>query len=186
MVVVLDLFSPVVNWLWKVTFSYWSWFRVNYLDIKCLEVRPSCCLTYYINEKTYLFVFFLQQRAFTFTSPRKQQTVSITAGNPRNRHVVHGLRQKSFKLMWRCHQLLSGFLAKGHLPRVTRQSRQSLMIRVIMKLSWGLCTDLVTFALQLRKTPETSAWRAFDEGAVRPVIASTGGPFPPNEVGRIA
>ena len=26
--------------------------------------------------------------------------------------------QKSFKLVWRCHQLLSGFLAKGHLPRV--------------------------------------------------------------------
>ena len=26
--------------------------------------------------------------------------------------------QKSFKLVWRCHQLLSGFLAKDHLPRV--------------------------------------------------------------------
>ena len=25
--------------------------------------------------------------------------------------------KKSYKLMWRCHQLLSGFLAKGHLPR---------------------------------------------------------------------
>ena len=25
--------------------------------------------------------------------------------------------------MWRCHQLLSGFLAKGHLTRVSRQSR---------------------------------------------------------------
>ena len=34
--------------------------------------------------------------------------------------------------MWRCQQLLSGFLAKGHLPRV---SRRSLMIRVIMKLN---------------------------------------------------
>ena len=28
--------------------------------------------------------------------------------------------------MWRCNQLLSGFLAKGHLPRVSRQSRRSL------------------------------------------------------------
>ena len=27
--------------------------------------------------------------------------------------------------MWRCHQLLSGFLAKDHLPRVSRQSRLS-------------------------------------------------------------
>jgi len=26
------------------------------------------------------------------------------------------------------------------------------MIRVIMKWSWGLCTDLLAFALQLRKT----------------------------------
>ena len=39
-----------------------------------------------------------------------------------------GCGQKSFKLMWRCHQLLSGLLAKGHLPRV---SRRSLMIRVM-------------------------------------------------------
>jgi hypothetical protein len=30
--------------------------------------------------------------------------------------AVHGAM--SFKLVWRCHQLLSVFLAKGHLPRV--------------------------------------------------------------------
>ena len=28
--------------------------------------------------------------------------------------------KKGFKLLWRCHQLLSGFLAKGHLARVSR------------------------------------------------------------------
>ena len=60
-----------------------------------------------------------------------------------------GCGQKNFQLVWWCHQLLSGFLAKGHLLRV---SRQSLIIRVIMK-SWGLCTDLLPFALQLKKTP---------------------------------
>ena len=68
--------------------------------------------------------------------------------------VVHGATgcgQKCFKVVWRCHQLLSGFLVKGHLPRM---SRQSLMIRAIMKGSWGLCTDHLAFALQLRKTPE--------------------------------
>ena len=59
--------------------------------------------------------------------------------------------KKSFKLVWRWHQLLSGFLANGHLSRV---SRRSLMIRVIMKLSMGLCTDLLAFALRLTKTPE--------------------------------
>ena len=31
--------------------------------------------------------------------------------------------QKSCKLVWRCHQLISEFLAKGHLPRMCHQSR---------------------------------------------------------------
>jgi hypothetical protein len=31
-------------------------------------------------------------------------------------------QKKSFKPVWQCHQLLSGFLAKGHLHRVSRQS----------------------------------------------------------------
>ena len=31
----------------------------------------------------------------------------------------HGLRPKSFKLMRRCHQLLSGFLANDYLPRLS-------------------------------------------------------------------
>ena len=43
-----------------------------------------------------------------------------------------GCGQKSFKPVWRCHQLLSGFLAKGHLPRMSRQSRRSLMIRAYL------------------------------------------------------
>ena len=42
----------------------------------------------------------------------------------------------------------------SHLSRVSRQLRRSLMIRVIIKWSWGLCTDLLAFALQPRKTPE--------------------------------
>ena len=37
--------------------------------------------------------------------------------------LAMGCGQKSFKLVWRCHQLLSGFLVKGHLSRVSRQSR---------------------------------------------------------------
>ena len=65
---------------------------------------------------------------------------------------IMGCSQKSFKLVWRCHQLLSGCLAKCHFSRVSRQSLRSLIIRVIMKQSWGLCRDLLPFALQLRKT----------------------------------
>ena len=33
--------------------------------------------------------------------------------------------KKAFKLVWRFPQLLSGFLAKGHLQRVSRQSHLS-------------------------------------------------------------
>jgi hypothetical protein len=37
--------------------------------------------------------------------------------------------QKGFKLVWRCHQILSGFLANDHFP----QSHVSqLMLRVII------------------------------------------------------
>ena len=34
--------------------------------------------------------------------------------------------RKSFKLAWWCHKLLSGFLAKGQLPRVSRQPSRSV------------------------------------------------------------
>ena len=40
-------------------------------------------------------------------------------------HVAMGCGQRSSKLVWRCHQLLSGFLAQDHFPRVSRQSRLS-------------------------------------------------------------
>ena len=43
-----------------------------------------------------------------------------------------------------------------------------------MKWFRGLCTDILVFALQLRKT---SARRSPDEVAVRPVIASNGVPY---------
>ena len=33
--------------------------------------------------------------------------------------------QSPLKISWRCHQLLSAFLGKGHLPRVSYQSRLS-------------------------------------------------------------
>ena len=60
---------------------------------------------------------------------------------------------------------------------MARQSRRSPMIGVIMKWSWGLCTDLLAFALHMRKIPENLR-RPSDEGAVRPVIASNGVPCP--------
>ena len=91
-------------------------------------------------------------------------------------HGAMGCGQKSFKLVWWCKQLLTGFLAKGHLSPVSRQLRRSLMIRVIIKLSWGLCTDLLA-PYSRGKPQKTSARRPSDEGAMRPVIASNGVPY---------
>ena len=51
--------------------------------------------------------------------------------------------KKNFQLMWRCHQLLSGFLAKGHLPRVSRQvsndKGNNEMILVAVHRSPSIC-----------------------------------------------
>ena len=115
-------------------------------------------------------------------------------------HGAMGCGQKSFKLVWWCHQLLSGFLTKDHLPRVSCQSCRSLMIPAVHgdmgcsqknlyacmavppapvrvpsirplapsvtlvtsvandkgdnEMILRLCTDLLAFALQPRKTPE--------------------------------
>ena len=63
------------------------------------------------------------------------------------------LAKKMFKLVWRCHQLLPGFLPKGHLLQVSRLSYLSANDRIIMRRYRGLCTDLLAFALRLRKTP---------------------------------
>ena len=86
------------------------------------------------------------------------------------RPVVHGT-------MGCGHLLLYGSLAKGHLPRVSRQSRRSLIIWVMMKWSWG-CAQISRHLPYSRGKPQkTSARRPYDEGAVRPVIASNGVPF---------
>jgi hypothetical protein len=50
------------------------------------------------------------------------------------------------------------------------------MIRVVMRWYQGMCTDLLTFTLQLRETPKTSARRSLMK-AVQPVIASNGIPY---------
>ena len=60
--------------------------------------------------------------------------------------------QKSFKLVWRCNQFLSRFLAKGQLPLLLGQSNQS-NAKMIMGRNRGLCTDFLVFTSRLRKTP---------------------------------
>ena len=70
--------------------------------------------------------------------------------------------------------------APARVPRICLEFYVShvcrLMIRVLMILHQGLCTGLLAFALQLRRTPETSARRPSIK-AVRPVIALNGVPY---------
>jgi hypothetical protein len=53
------------------------------------------------------------------------------------------------KLIWRCHQLLSGFLLVNHLPRVSCKSRLSAN-----EVKPGLWRDLLAFTLTLEKILE--------------------------------
>ena len=65
-----------------------------------------------------------------------------------------GYGEKSFMLVWRFRQLLFGFLANNDLPRVSCQSRLSADDKGGNEMIPGLCTDLLAFILQLRKTPK--------------------------------
>ena len=67
------------------------------------------------------------------------------------------------QLVWLFHQLLSGFLVKGHALSVRSDPVCRLMIDVIMRWYRGLCTDLLAFTLRLWKTPTISARRPSDE-----------------------
>ena len=104
--------------------------------------------------------------------------LKITTPSQRN-SVVHGVMGCGKK---KTHQLLSEFLAKGHLPRV---SRQSANVREIKKLYRGLSTGLLAFSLQLRKFPSILSQEAADEGSATNHRLKWGA-FPTNEAGRIA
>ena len=79
-------------------------------------------------------------------------------------HGAMGCSQKSFKPVGRFHQLLFGFLAKGHMPQVSRQSRLSANDKDDNKLYRELCSDLVAFTLQRTKTPENFSYETVNEG----------------------
>ena len=86
------------------------------------------------NIFSYSFPIVLSWTSLLVPSVFKSKHLGITFLKLEFLILVHiPVVQKSFKLVWRCHQLRSRFLAKGHLPRVSRQSLRWLMIRVIMK-----------------------------------------------------
>ena len=73
-------------------------------------------------------------------------------------HEVMDCVQKSFKLQWLCQQFLSGFLATGHLLRVSHLSANN---KSHQEMEPVLCTDLIQLGDHLMK-------------AVRPIIALNG------------
>ena len=82
---------------------------------------------------------------------------------------------KKTLLVWRYHQLLCGFLAKGHVPRVSRKSRRSLMIRVIMKWSWS-CAQISWHLPYSWGKPQKTSTRRPTMKALQSIIASNGVP----------
>ena len=96
-----------------------------------------------------------------------------------------GCSQKRLKLVWRYHQLLSGFLTYGHLPRVSRQPRLSSNDKInndmipggCVKISWHLPYSCL-------KPRESSARRPSMKVATSHRLKWA--PFTPNVVGRIA
>ena len=100
----------------------------------------------------------LNKDIFTLDTPWKKEARTCSPWS-------HGLRpKKSFKLVWRCHQFLSGFLAKDHLLSVA-----SVTSVANDKNDNEMVLGAVYSLLYSRK-PQL--------GAVRPVIASNGVPFP--------
>ena len=81
------------------------------------------------------------------------------------------LRPKHFKLVWWCLQFLSGFLAKGHLSLVSRQSRLSVNYMGDNEIIPGAV--LLAFILQLIKNRKCPARRPSMK-AMGPVITSSG------------
>ena len=92
--------------------------------------------------------------------------------------------KKSFRP--RCHQLLSGFLAKGHLPRVLRQSRLSAKDKGDNELIPGTLHRSSGIYLMAEENPGKPLLGDRLMKVVRPFMASNGVPCLEIKVDRIA
>ena len=79
--------------------------------------------------------------------------------------------------MWRCHQLLSGFLAKGHLPRVSRQSRLSANDKNDNEKTLGTVHRFRGICLTAGENPGNPQLGDSLMKAVLTVITSNGAPY---------
>ena len=88
------------------------------------------------------------------------------------------------QLVWRWYQLLSGLLVNSHMPRVSRQSRLSLMINVIMMIL-GTPHRSPGIYLKAEENPGKPKLETVDEGCAN-IHRLKWRPLPPNRIGRIA
>ena len=106
-----------------------------------------------------------------------------------NRPVMHGYtghcQKQSLMLLWLCHQILSGYLANGHLPRVSRQSPLSASY----EWKWSETGSCAQISWHLPygwgKSWKTSARRPSDEDYAT-IHRLKWGILPPNVAGRFA
>ena len=71
-------------------------------------------------------------------------------------------RKNAFMLLWLCHQLLSGFLANGHLPRVARLSTNDTCDNDMITEAVHRSPDICLTAEE--NLPKTSARKPSDKG----------------------
>ena len=93
----------------------------------------------------------------------------------------HEVLQKIFKLVWRCDQLLSGFLANYHLPRVSCQSAN----KDDNKEAGGCAQISQNLNYDRGKPRKTSVRTSTDEDCATSYSLKWG-PLHPNVGGRIA
>ena len=109
------------------------------IDVICQIFTEYSSIDQNINFKKCTFLSILRGLFYLIVSFKQIPTlITSTINNMESTPLYHDYVSKPcccpwshglhFQLVWRCPQLLSGFLAKRHLPRVSRQSRRSLMI----------------------------------------------------------
>ena len=113
-------------------------------------------------------------------SVRLKRNGSNLIAVPKARLVVHGAMgcgQESFKLVWRCHQLLSVFLVTGLLPRVSRQSHLSISDESFNEVVPGALHISLGICLTAEENPEKPQLGDRMMKTVRPVIVWNGVPY---------
>ena len=138
----------------QVRFPSLAWLFLQQINI------PRCIQTGYFNVSLFLYMFchlLSSEKTLHSADHRSGQSPQLYLCS----YVIHicchgamGCGQKSFKLVWRCHLLLFGLLAKEHLPRVSSHSRLSVNDMDDNEMIPGAVHRAPGIQLRLRKVPE--------------------------------